>query len=39
MEEWVGCEFSSADYLKFFKNISLPSASRDLAKAVKDLKI
>lgn len=35
----VDGEFSRADYLKFFKNISSPTASRDLAKAVKELKI
>lgn len=35
----VKSEFSRADYLKFFKNISSPTASRDLAKAVKEDKI
>ena len=29
-------EFTRSDYLKFFKNISAATASRDLAKAVKD---
>lgn len=35
----VDGDFSRADYLKFFKNISSPTASRDLAKAVKDFKV